>query len=1446
MSQDMSLIGESSQAIKVIKFNGNNFSLWKLKIIALLEIWDLLEVVETPISSIAKTKLSLSTDDSSGSSSTASTSAASDEKKKERELELQRKSKKAYAILINCLRDEQLQLVQHIAKGNAHEVWTTLLQRYESKTTASKSHARDMLHQCKKDSKETFDTYVSRIIQAMISLEEMGEKISEGELMYVLLNGLPSDYDSLVQTLRVNDKIKFNEACQHIREYEEAQKFKAVKSEEEVAHQAKEGDHKSEKQKAKKDKYRGRSKSANSNDRNKNCYVCGRSNHLAKDCFMKDKTCNTCNKTGHISFTCFKNKDKKKCDKCRKIGHTKEECRFNKNKSDNKESDKNEDEHDSDGSYFAVAAFNKNEGSNSSWILDSGATRHITNNKSLAEEVNKAETETVLTIANDDKIKLSETGKVKLVSGGKKKRVTLNKVLYAPKFASNLLSLVKIVDTKSTILFTQRKAIIRDPNGKKRLIVPRVGNLFVVDQQRNGNALQAAELNSRQNQMWLWHYRLGHIAVSSMKKLKDRNSVYGIEQVIVDTNNTHICEGCALGKEHRKPFKNYTVDKVEKVLDRVHSDLCGPMHTESIGGNKYLMTIIDERSRRKVGLLLKRKSDAKYEIIGWCDQAVVEIGTPLKIWRSDGGGEYTDSELQEYFKSKGIKVEMTLPGTPQHNGIAERANRTIIEAARSMLQHAKLTEKFWGLAVLAAIYIGNRCLTTADHKKTPEEIWSGKKPTIKHLRVFGCDAYVHVRDANRRKLEAKATKCIFVGYDEKKKGYRLYDVVSKKLISSRDVSFNEMSFTFGRKIEADGKFECRSEIIKLPFEGKSGSTEVKSQPQEMSDVTGDTNRVIPDPEEKYNDDTGFDGGAEESETQIQPEVDQSQIEKRLRPTDGNQYPLCAGPKETRRAINLPKKFDNFELSQSCFSVIEEPLTYEEAMNGEEARLWKKAADKEMNSLIENNTWTLVKLPEGKTAIGAKWVFKKKINKEGEVERYKARFCAKGYSQEKGIDYNETFAPVLKYKSLRIILAIAAIRDLELSQMDVETAFLNAEIKEEVYMEQPEGYEKGGENIVCKLNKTLYGTKQAPNEWNHELSDFIVSLGFKRCRSDTCVYMKTSKTGKTIIVAIFVDDIISAYSIEDEQEWLQYKAKFLKAFKIKDLGIAEWILGIRITRNRKEKTIILDQEVYINKILKKFNMNDSKPVDTPEVTSKILSLDDCPNSDEEKQQMKNVPYQSLVGALLYASTSTRPDIAHAVNMVSRYMQNPGHKHWIAGKRILRYLNGTNKLGLVYDGKNQKDLIAYADSDWAGDLDKRQSTTGYTVMINNCVISWASKKQETVSLSSAEAEYMAISAVVQEIKWVTQLLEELDFKQKDPIKVYIDNKAAIAIGENDVKHCRTKHIDIRHHFIREAVKNKEIKLLWIRSEEQLADMHTKALNHTLFVKCRDKIMTKDIKK
>jgi len=503
-------------------------------------------------------------------------------------------------------------------------------------------------------------------------------------------------------------------------------------------------------------------------------------------------------------------------------------------------------------------------------------------------------------------------------------------------------------------------------------------------------------------------------------------------------------------------------------------------------------------------------------------------------------------------------------------------------------------------------------------------------------------------------------------------------------------------------------------------------------------------------------------------------------------------------------------------------------------------------EQEMLSLAENTTWKYEQLPIGRNAIGCKWVYDYKYDEHGQIIRYKARLVAKGFLQKAGVDFNETFAPVLRYKSLRVILSIVSLYNLELVQMDVVTAFLNAHVKEELFMKQPQGYHIGNNNVVCRLLKAVYGTKQAPHDWNEVINNFLISIGFKRCSSDTCVYIKRTRTGRLIIIGLFVDDLPIGYHKQDEAEWFEIRDQFMARFKMKYLGECRLILGMRITRDRHKNILTIDNEVYINRMLTRFKMKDCHPKSTPASHEKLIPTPKYEEDKEDKQL-----YQSIVGALNYLQQASRPDIALATNQLCRYASNPGPQHMIAAKRVLRYLRGTTTVGLTYSGGDKRfdmseqlpiSIDTWTDADWGGDLIDRKSTTGYVIKIGNCSVSWATKKQPTVALSTAEAEYMAISAGMQESLSIQQLLYEILGTSiiTSACNIHTDNQSAISISKDDVNHQRTKHIDIRHHFIRDHVRNGDMKITWVPTSQQTADILTKPLGRIQHTKLRHAIM------
>lgn len=1426
------------------------------------------------------------------------------------------KTAKAYAFLMMSLDNSTLGLFMGLPAGDPKRLWEALCKHYERDTLASKHAIREMLHGERLKDGEDVNQFIGRIIQHAEKLNVLKAPVHDEDKVFVLFKGLPDAYASIISSLKVLDQqnqLTFQIATQHIKDYQELMKTREKTKTGESANYLRDRN----------DRNRGYSQrgrggashrghgsnrghfsgrennyNQNSNDNNKN---------FSRDGNKPRVVCQHCKKPGHQEEDCWSKQNNSKdkiihCHNCGEPGHIAKGCRTGGKKDEKSYQGKEGDGSDTDSEEYDYAGHVADledkltvnyagESASTRWILDSGCTSHFAQNVNLLRKVKDLPCPTTVNVANQSTVEVTQGGK-SLLKGEGGKMITIEEVKHAPQFSDNLLSVSRLVNNGATVTFTSKEAVV-EKDGEPLFRGTRVGNLYYIQ----GQSKEYASLGREPEKTYkLLHDRLGHMGYSSMKKLIDSNAVAGTELFEkINPKEQRLCEGCELGKAHRQAFKKYSSKpQAEAVLERIYCDLSGPVKEidddgflSALNNPQYLSLIVDEKSRRLSGKLLKKKSEAPEHITTWVTQAENQLGKKLKYFHSDEGTEYVNHKLQGFCERKGIKIELTCVGTPQHNGIAERANRSVFEMARSMLYQAKLSTSFWGEAVLTAIYLLNRSTTRQDKMRTREEIWSGHKPSIDRVRVFGCDAYVHVQDEKRKKMDPKSVKCIFIGYDdEKEMGYRFFDPEKMKITVSRDADFDEVGFTAGRADGAGPKgsawdTELDRVIVKgwgsyvsvfHPRQATEAYPEAEPEPapgpvpEEKVREPGD--RVVPEQKAEPQEGEKKMG----SEFKSQPLAIKSRVNRDLQGLQDSlskNYEL--NPETSSRARKMSFRVDLGDIyppdldqlrnrpgNHSANLVLDdEPATYEEAMNRPEADKWRKAAEDEITALRLNQTWDLIPLPAGCHAIGSKWVFKRKMKSDGTIERYKARFCAKGFSQEEGIDYNETFAPVVKYKSLRIILALAAELDYELKQMDVVTAFLNAKIKETVYMKQPEGFEIGERDMVCKLNKTLYGTKQAPHEWNEALNGFIVSMGFNRCVSDTCVYVKKSATGNIIIISIFVDDILSAYATEDSNEWKDYKALFMKKFEMKDMGDVEWILGMRVRRNRQKRELKLDQQQYLQKVIERFRMTQGNPAPTPEQTGIKLSKSHCPSSEDDKQYMRSVPYRSAVGSLLYAAIGTRPDIAHAVNEVSKYMSDPGVTHWQAVKRILRYLKGTLELGLTFTGSlnlvelknhpihNQIQLHAYSDADWAGDKDDRKSTTGYIIQMNNSTVSWGSKKQKTVALSSAEAEYMAIGATAQEAKWVSQLLSEIFItgtidEGHKPVIIYTDNQSALAISKNDLYHDRTKHIDLRHHFIRQGIKEGLYEIRWISTTDQLADMFTKGLGTLQFARLRQNVM------
>ena len=800
----------------------------------------------------------------------------------------------------------------------------------------------------------------------------------------------------------------------------------------------------------------------------------------------------------------------------------------------------------------------------------------------------------------------------------------------------------------------------------------------------------------------------------------------------------------------------------------------------------------------------------------------------MKCLHSDRGGEYLSDEFSAYLKAAGTTRKLTVHDTPEHNGVSERLNRTIMEKVRAMLHDSGLPKFLWAEAVAHAVYLKNRTWTRTIGDTTPYEILHGRKPNLGDLHPWGCKVRVSPKVDTISKLESRSFVGRWVGFDEETKdGHRIYWAEKRRISVERNVKFN---------FEAD-------EIIvgDLPLEGEQGSDERLStiapgttDHNHQSATTGTELRQISveniqnRQENLTNDPEPVEGRGK----RVRKETEYVRMLREGSAVTGGRNILPKGLQHgtnTQIAEPTTNTTNTDVVEQAMATVIEsvEGLTptYAEARRRPDWPKWEDAIKKELRGLDESGTWRLVKRPPDANLVDSKWVLKIKKNAAGEIDKYKARLVARGFTQIYGVDYYETYSPVARLASFRLLMAIAARNGWALDNFDFDQAFLNSILGEDevIYLEQPPGYErKDREQWVYRLLKSLYGLKQGSKNWYDALHKALLELGFTRSDADHGVFFK--RIGKDIIIlAIHVDDgMVTGNNVAHIK---RFKEEINKKYKITDLGPVYSLLGIKVTRDLIEKTISLSQQAYIEAIITKFNFDDLKPCATPMDPSAPLSKTQSPTKLDDISKMRNVPYREAVGSLMYAAMGTRPDIAFATSTVAQYCENPGWKHWEAVKRIFRYLLGTKKLELTYGGED-RGLVGYVDADGVSQ-DHRRAISGFVFMVDGGAVSWSSKKQELVTLSTTEAEYVAATHAAKEAIWLRRLLGELFGSIDTPTTLFSDSKSAIALAHDGHYHARTKHIDIRYHFIRYIIEAGAIRLVYCSTNDMTADTLTKAL-------------------
>lgn len=1237
---------------------------------------------------------------------------------------------------------------------------------------------------------ESVAAFLSKISNHFASLKAVEPNLTDDLLINKIIISLPEKYNPFVTAWRLNGNRKLSDLIANL--ISEEQRTKESTSNEQVAFM--------------------------SSSRDIVCFRCHEKGHVSRFCDQNKPNSQRTgmkNDQGNQSNNLSKGRQRKFCTICKKKSHYASQCNFRPGgKWDPNKSDTDKTQQEEKVSFLVE---NSKSGDIFEWVLDSGSSSHITFDKNALQEIVPVNTE-IGVAKRGSALKIRQQGKIET------DKCLLRNVLYSPDITRNLLSVNAIVENGGEVLFNEDGAKVYI-KGELIFEAVRQGNgLFTV-------ALSVLNKNeallTQGSKALFWHNKLGHLGITNMKKLISMSDGFkiGIKELEQDLKN---CDVCLKTKMTRKTFGPGR-ESATRPLQIIHSDVGGKVSPMTWDGKQYYVTFRDDFTGYIEVYLLAAKSEVFEVMRDYVAAVEAKWGTKIHKIRVDNGGEYSSNAIKQWWKTRGIVPDFTPPYTPQLNGTSERLNRTLMDKTRALLMTSGLNKDKWGEALRVAAFLTNRS-PYAEKSATPYENWHNRKPDLSTLKTFGCSAYV--KQLNYlKKLDDRSKKLIMIGYAPV--GYRMWDEEKRSIIISRDVNFNENEVC-GEKLKMD------STIVRVKCDEEEDNSEVKqhsvqADANNTENASADENRELGVPDDLNEDADNFqflDSSISEAETTMiqdpnwQPgegdfdtEATESDLDEHLEARPARVYPS--------RIRAFPERYQAMLTSNDADS---EPETYTEALASADAEKWVSSMQSEYDSLIENKTWILVPRPKNHNVIKCRWVYRKKRDENNKVIKFKSRVVAKGYSQKFGIDYTETFAPVVRNSIIRFLLAIAVILKLEIDHIDAKCAFLNADLTETVYMEQPEGMvQKGNERKVCLLKKSLYGLKQASREWYSFVNKILIGLGFKRAVLQVCVYYKI--VGNLIlIIALFVDDFLVFSNQKDKKNQLisELQGKFNLVF----LGPVKHFLGMTIERDTEKNEIRLHQKSYILNLLKKFNMCECNVIATPlEVRPDTQIL-----TKAGAEVLENVPYQNLIGGLMYLVVCTRPDIAHTVSFLSSFNKEPTSESWRAAKRVLRYLKGTLGKSIVY--KHTPDslkLIGFSDADYANDKKDRKSYGGYVFFMANGPISWESKKQKTTALSSCESELIALNEAAKEACYLKNLYDELFGNSQLKITLcskletilLTDSQSAKELVENPVFHNKSKHIEVRYYFIREKVAEGKFKLKHVGTSDMVADILTKAL-------------------
>jgi transposase InsO family protein len=1187
-------------------------------------------------------------------------------------------------------------------------------------------------------------------------------------------------------------------------------------------------------------------------------------------------------------------KPNKACFNCGKTGHWAKSCRSKKKSSDavattessNRPPDPkgkgkppsnsqlNVIESSSSANNNTVFWYAQSDSTPEDWVLDSGATDHMTpygTDFLSGSYILGHHARSVVLGDGQTRLTIRGTGTIErwIPTESGHKQVVIRNVLLVDGIKRRFLSTRRLMNSGFEITFKGDHAVIVSPDRSYRSTGASAGPLFIHHLYKRDptsiqlNAVEALPIT-------LWHERMGHLDWDALKRVwrNDPSPLIGIK---LNSAEPHAgpCDGCLAGKDSRRAFKSKSSGtRSSEPLELVHADLAGPMETQSITGYSYYFVLVDDGTRIAWVYFLRKKDETYDRFVAWVTMIETLTGRKIKFFRSDRGGEFMGAEFTKFLEEHGITRQTSAPNTPEQNGLAERTNRTLVGTARSMMQHAGLSKGFWSEATAVATYLHNRSPRKGLNWMTPHELFFGRIPDITHLRVFGCQAWVHTPKSKRKKWDATSKQMVLIGYEPGSKAYRLWNPTTKTIHVSASVRFNESVFP-NRPAKplppASKPIPPVDDSVVIPnpldedtphFIAGPSSKPVEQPPSPPSPPSpSSSEKTSPSstpPQSRSPSPT-----APSTEPTTPPRDSSSALSTPPAPNPSQTLP--ASQPTQRKSTRSKKKVQKYigrtsELQVSTSEGVSwekfdkdyllfvqlytsenphgEPSTYREAIESPDSGHWSDAMADEIKSLEKMETWESVPRPADRKVIKCKWVYRLKLNAQGGVARYKARLVAKGYSQVPGIDYNETFAPVTRLETIRLLMALAVEKDWEIRQIDVKTAYLYGDLAEEIYMEPPEGYNVPVGHVLL-LKKALYGLKQAGRQWYLKLKSILKEFGFKQvvCEPHTFVVHKVvNRVMRTLIVPVYVDDLIP---IGDKVLAENFEAWIGDFLEVTLIGDASYFLGIRVTRSSRtqgeESRLVLDQSTFARTIVERKGIPQGQTSKTPLPAKEEYEPNPVNVSDADPATVKQ--YQKDIGSLMYLMLGSRPDLAYAVGKLARFSSNPSPEHLEAVTRIYRYVNGTFDHSLVYVRSADADgtrvyPTGFTDSNYAQGKD-RKSTSGYLFGLSRGVFSWSSKKQSTIAESTMEAEAIGIHQASRQITWIRNLYGEIKVNLEGPITLLADSQPAIAVLNEPQSHQRTKNLDVGVLKVRERITDGLLKLVYVSTEDNMADILTKSL-------------------